>query len=133
MRNHSYENGLDLHENETTCRTHIHMKGLALRPVLKQRHLRTRKWPIKTTQRYAVHYANELLKLVKKCLKRWPLVISPNIFNLKDIIFTFIVINRVKLKSTKRAFLQEAYILIVCESSSSHFITFHMHILRFFI
>ena len=46
MRNHSYENDFDLHENETSCRTHFHMKGFALRLVLKQRHERTRKWPI---------------------------------------------------------------------------------------
>ena len=31
VRNHYYENDLDLHENETTCRTHFHMKGFALR------------------------------------------------------------------------------------------------------
>ena len=31
---------------ETACRTHFHMKGFALRLVLKQRHKRTRKWPI---------------------------------------------------------------------------------------
>ena len=37
---------IDLHENETACRTHFHMKGFALRLVLKQRHKRTRKWPI---------------------------------------------------------------------------------------
>ena len=30
----------DLHENETACRTHFHMKGFALRLVLKQRHKR---------------------------------------------------------------------------------------------
>ena len=47
MRNHSYENDFDLHENETACRTHFHMKGFALRLVLKQRHERTRKWPIR--------------------------------------------------------------------------------------
>ena len=46
MRNHSYENDFDLHENETACRTHFHMKGFALRLVLKQRYKRTRKWPI---------------------------------------------------------------------------------------
>ena len=46
MRNHSYENYFDLHGNETACRTHFHMKGFALRLVLKQRHKRTRKWPI---------------------------------------------------------------------------------------
>ena len=38
MRNHSYENDFDLHENETACRTHFLMKGLARRLVLKQRH-----------------------------------------------------------------------------------------------
>ena len=50
MRHHSYENDFDLHENETACRTHFHMKGFALRLVLKQRHMRTRKWPIKHEQ-----------------------------------------------------------------------------------
>ena len=46
MRNHSYENGCDLHESETASRTDFHMKGFALRLVSKQRHNRTRKWPI---------------------------------------------------------------------------------------
>ena len=46
MQNHSCENDFDLHENETECRTHFHMNGFALRLVLKQRHKRTRKWPI---------------------------------------------------------------------------------------
>ena len=46
MRNHSYENDFDLHENETARRTHFHMKGFALRLVLKQRYKRTPKWPI---------------------------------------------------------------------------------------
>ena len=46
MRNHSYENDFDLHENETACRTYFHMKGFALRLVLKQGYKRTRKWPI---------------------------------------------------------------------------------------
>ena len=41
------ENDFDLRENETACRTHFHMKGFALRLVLKYRHKRTRKWPIK--------------------------------------------------------------------------------------
>ena len=45
MRNH-YENDFDLHENETACRTHFHMKGLTRRLVLKQRQKRTRKWSI---------------------------------------------------------------------------------------
>ena len=43
MRNHSYENGCDLHESETACKC---MKGFALRLVSKQRHNRTRKWPV---------------------------------------------------------------------------------------
>ena len=46
MRNHSYENVFYLHEKEKVCRTHFHMKGFPLRLVLKQRHVRTRKWPI---------------------------------------------------------------------------------------
>ena len=44
-RNHCYENDLDLHENETACRTHFHLEGFALGLVLKQGHKRTRKWP----------------------------------------------------------------------------------------
>ena len=44
--NHSYENDFDLHENETACRIHFHMKGFALRLVLKWGHKGTRKWPI---------------------------------------------------------------------------------------
>ena len=46
VRNLSHENGFDLHENKTACRTHFHMKGSALRLDLKQRHKRTWKWPI---------------------------------------------------------------------------------------
>ena len=46
MRNHSYENYFDLHENEPACRTHFHMKGFVLRLVLKQREKGTGKWPI---------------------------------------------------------------------------------------
>ena len=44
MRNHPYENGFDLHENdhemhenETACGAHFHMKGFTQRVVLKQR------------------------------------------------------------------------------------------------
>ena len=44
MQNHSYENEFKLHENETACTTHIHMKRFVL--VLKQRDKRTRKWLI---------------------------------------------------------------------------------------
>ena len=40
------KNDFDLHENETACRTHFHMKGFALRLILKQRYKRTQKWPI---------------------------------------------------------------------------------------
>ena len=32
------ENAFDLHENETICRTHFHMKGFTIGLVLKQRH-----------------------------------------------------------------------------------------------
>ena len=46
MRNYSYEKDFDLHENKAECRTHFPMNGFALRLVLKQRHKRTRKWPI---------------------------------------------------------------------------------------
>ena len=46
MRNHSYENDFDLHENETACRTHFHMKGFALGLVLKQRHRRLGNGPL---------------------------------------------------------------------------------------
>ena len=46
MRNHSYENDFDWHENGTACRIHFRMNGFALRLVLKQRHKITRKWPI---------------------------------------------------------------------------------------
>ena len=40
------KNDFDLHENESAGRTPFHVKGFALRLVLKQRHKRTRKWPI---------------------------------------------------------------------------------------
>ena len=50
MRNLSYKNDFDLHENQTACRTHFHVKGFALRLVLKQRHMRIRKWPITFSQ-----------------------------------------------------------------------------------
>ena len=46
MRNHSYENEFDLHENESARRTHFRVKGFERRLVLKQRHRRTRKWPV---------------------------------------------------------------------------------------
>ena len=46
MQNHSYDNDFDLHENETSCKVHFHMKGFALRLILKQRHKITRKCPI---------------------------------------------------------------------------------------
>ena len=42
----SLHDALPIYEKETACRTHFHMKGFALRLVLKQRHMRTRKWPI---------------------------------------------------------------------------------------
>ena len=63
MRNHSYENDFDLHENETACRTHFHMKGFALRLVLKQRH-KSRKWPIVFV--FAMHIINILLTELRR-------------------------------------------------------------------
>ena len=60
MRNRSYENDFDLHENETACRNHFHMKGFALRLVLKQRHKRTRKWPIVNQQRVVYGFQCDL-------------------------------------------------------------------------
>ena len=59
MRNYSYENEFDLHENETACRTHFHMKGLALKLVLKQRHKRTRKWAIHDIQKCTIAWRFE--------------------------------------------------------------------------
>ena len=41
MRNISYENEFDLHENEHVGGTRFHMNGSHI-----QRHKRTRKWPI---------------------------------------------------------------------------------------
>ena len=35
MRNYSYENNFELHENETASRTHFHMKGFVLRVPFK--------------------------------------------------------------------------------------------------
>ena len=61
MQNHFNDNDFDLHENKTACRTHFHMKGLALRLVLKQRHKRTRKWPIecRKTKTKVITLANQ--------------------------------------------------------------------------
>ena len=65
MRNYCYENDFDLHENETACRTHFHMKGFALRLVLKQRHKRTRKWPIGCK----LNLRRDLRRVAKRTLK----------------------------------------------------------------
>ena len=46
MRNFSYENAFDLHENEPVGGTHFHMNGFGRRLVLTQRQKSTRKWPI---------------------------------------------------------------------------------------
>ena len=40
VRNHSYENDFDLHENKTASSTHFNVKGFTLRLILKQRHMR---------------------------------------------------------------------------------------------
>ena len=70
MQNHSYENDFDLHENEAACRTHFHMKGFALRLVLKQRHKRTRKWPI-----YHVFVVSSLMYFALHCIA-WHCMVS---------------------------------------------------------
>ena len=49
------EKKIDLHENETACRTHFHMKGFALKLVLKKRDKGTRKWPIISSRRKRRH------------------------------------------------------------------------------
>ena len=67
MRNHSYENDFDLHENETACRTHFHKKGFALRLVLKQRHKGTRKWPVVTKSKALHHWSCRLQVLALCC------------------------------------------------------------------
>ena len=43
MRNFSYENDFELHENEPAGGTRFHKNGFALRLVLKQRQKRPRK------------------------------------------------------------------------------------------
>ena len=68
MRNHSYKNECDLHENETACKTHFHMKGFALRLVLKQRHKRTRKRPI--TSKFFKR-SQRCLKILPRCSERF--------------------------------------------------------------
>ena len=40
------ENDFDLLKNKPAGGTHFHMKGFALRFVLKQRYKRTQKWPV---------------------------------------------------------------------------------------
>ena len=67
MRNHTYENDFDLHENETACRIHFHMNGFALRLVLKQRRKRTRKWPILLKPSYFISLMNFALKWCFNC------------------------------------------------------------------
>ena len=64
MRNHSYENDFDLRENETEYTTHFQVKGFAMRLVLKQRHKRTRKWPITFQQSTENRFSN--LKVLSK-------------------------------------------------------------------
>ena len=78
MRNHSYENDFDLHENETACITHFHKKDFALTLVLKQRHKRTRKWPINPV--LFIFLKNEQTKLEVTSLPDRRFLISPNVF-----------------------------------------------------
>ena len=46
MRNFSYENEFDLHENEFVGETHFHKNGFARRLLLTPRLYTTRKWSI---------------------------------------------------------------------------------------
>ena len=55
-----YGNDFELLENETACRTHFLMKGFQLGFVLKQRHKRTRKWPIAS---YVITHAFDCLTI----------------------------------------------------------------------
>ena len=71
MRNHSYENDFDLLENETACRSHFHMRGFALRLVLKQRHKGTREWPIATVLAVSLHDFLSILCTVKIRFYQW--------------------------------------------------------------
>ena len=67
-------NGLceHLHEQETACRTHFHMRVFALRLALKQRHKRTRKWPIRAKAKFCEHFQigwdHSILLSVKRLL-----------------------------------------------------------------
>ena len=76
MQNHSYENVFALHENETACRTHFHVKGFALRLLLKQRHKRTRKLPI---------YKLEKMLIMLMYLKRNNVRIVRIVLDLQDV------------------------------------------------
>ena len=64
MQNYSYENDFDLHENETAGGAHFHNNGFALRLVLKQRHNRSRKWPIAMQSRkFLNHKAKTIFEI----------------------------------------------------------------------
>ena len=100
MRNHCYENDFDLHENETACRPHFHMKCFALRLVLKQRHKRTRKWPIDFTRK------NEtIVHILTRYIEHHPFVMrskrlsSSNILSEKKnfILFQFYTVKFVRI------------------------------------
>ena len=45
MKNLSYENEFDLHENEPVGGAHFHMNGFTRRLVLTQRQKPTQRWP----------------------------------------------------------------------------------------
>ena len=65
MRNHSYENDFDLHENEPLGGYHFHKNGFALRLVSKQRHKRTRKWPISVSYlQYSKEETTEIVNIL---------------------------------------------------------------------
>ena len=67
MRNHCYDNDFDLHENETACRTHFHMKGFVLRLILKQRHKRSKPFVSANFDNYFFPGGGDLDIFFRKC------------------------------------------------------------------
>ena len=72
MRNHSNEDGFELHENGRAGETHFYMNGFARRLFLTQRQKVTRKWPIDLLSlgelRTCLHSTELFLKVPSKQL-----------------------------------------------------------------
>ena len=112
MRNHSYENDFDLHENETACRTHFHKKGFALRLALKQGHKRTRKWPISLPKTMLLDHSREILKVsfVHLLFSNKVAICISSRFNCRIIAFV------ICLTDFTAELLQVIYCVIKCEA-----------------